>query len=328
MKKHSLLLLAVFSAIVNLSAQTGNVGINTTTPLAMLHVKDSSVLFQGATSLPGTPGNPPISSSGIRMMWYSDKAAFRAGYLNSSNSTKEKIGAYSFAAGYDPTARGEESIALGVDVIADSLICIAIGAAAKAYSVQDVSIGSFTVAQGGWSTAIGYEAKTTGRVTVAMGRSVVARAYNSVVVGCNNDSIGSSSLSSWVSTDPIFIIGNGSSSISRSNAMTVLKNARTGINTSTPLAMLHVENGDALFRGATILPGTPGNPPTSGQGIRMMWYQDKAAFRAGYVSSTQWDKDSIGDYSFATGESNKAKGKYAAAFGISNNVSGWGSAAM
>ena len=83
-----------------------------------------------------------------------------------------------------------------------------------------------------------------------------------------------------------------------------------GINTSTPQAMLHVKDSAVLFSGASSLPGSPGNPPASGQGIRMMWYPDKAAFRAGYVSSVNWNKDSIGIYSFATGSNTKAKGNY------------------
>jgi len=67
---------------LHLQAQVGKVGINTTTPQAMLHVKDSSVLFNGGAVIPGTPGNPPVSGACVRMMWYPDKAAFRTGVVN------------------------------------------------------------------------------------------------------------------------------------------------------------------------------------------------------------------------------------------------------
>ena len=43
--------------------------------------------------------------------------------------------------------------------------------------------------------------------------------------------------------------------------------------------------------------------------------QDKAALRVGYVSGTNWDKDSIGYYSFATGNDVKAIGLSATAMG-------------
>src|SRR5690348_17035476 len=76
---------------------------------------------------------------------------------------------------------------------------------------------------------------------------------------------------------------------------------RVGINTTTPSAMLHVKDSAVVFTGATTLPVTPGNPPVSGAGTRMMWYPDKAAFRVGKIVSNYWDKDSIGDYSFAGG---------------------------
>ncbi|MEO6131133.1 MAG: hypothetical protein ABIQ02_04750 [Saprospiraceae bacterium] len=41
----------------------GRVGINTTTPAAMLHIKDSSVVFTAASALPGVP---PVSGTGNR----------------------------------------------------------------------------------------------------------------------------------------------------------------------------------------------------------------------------------------------------------------------
>ena len=59
-----------------------------------------------------------------------------------------------------------------------------------------------------------------------------------------------------------------------------------------------------------------------------MWYADKAAFRVGYVDGTQWDKDSIGNYSFAAGYRNKNKGEGSIALGNSTSASGFVSTAM
>ena len=53
-----------------------------------------------------------------------------------------------------------------------------------------------------------------------------------------------------------------------------------------------------------------------------MWYPKKAAFRAGYVISTQWDSTNIGNYSVAFGQNITASGTGASAFGNSANASG------
>ena len=45
------LLLSTSYLITGLHAQVGKVGINTSTPAAMLHVKDSSVVFTGPSAI-------------------------------------------------------------------------------------------------------------------------------------------------------------------------------------------------------------------------------------------------------------------------------------
>ena len=97
---------------------------------------------------------------------------------------------------------------------------------------------------------------------------------------------------------------------------------KAGINTTQPTAMLHVELGDVLFTGPTTLPITPANPPASGAVTRMMWYPDKAATRTGYVTGTEWDKDSIGTYSFAAGYGTKAIGTFSTAIGYQARANG------
>jgi hypothetical protein len=56
--------------------------------------------------------------------------------------------------------------------------------------------------------------------------------------------------------------------------------------------------------------------PAEGSGTRMMWYPEKAAFRAGYVNGTQWDDANIGLYSVAMGQSVRASGDNAVAMGL------------
>ena len=85
---------------------------------------------------------------------------------------------------------------------------------------------------------------------------------------------------------------------------------------------MHVVDSNVLFSAAGDIPFTAGNAPISGGGRRMMWYAYKAAFRAGYVDGAQWDKDSTGAYSIASGYKTKAIGFSAVSLGNKSVASG------
>ena len=250
-------------------AQIGKVGINTATPQAMLHVKDSSVLFTGAATLPVSAGNPPVSGAGTRMMWYPDKAAFRAGNVGFTQWDKDNIGDYSFATGRNTRAIGDGSTAMGEVTLASGPYCTAMGRNTQASNLISTAMGNFTEASGysstamgsnteasgyistamgynteasgSYSTAMGYDTKASGVRSTSIGFNTTASAYGSLSIGQYNDSIISSNKTNWVATDPVFIIGNGLTDIARSNALTILKNGKTGINTAAPLAGLHIK---------------------------------------------------------------------------------------
>lgn len=79
-------------------------------------------------------------------------------------------------------------------------------------------------------------------------------------------------------------------------------------------------NGDAgFYLGGTFGTGTI---PTSGAGVRLMWYPKKAAFRVGRVLADTWDDGYIGNFSIGlgycinpSGESSTAIGRVALATG-------------
>ncbi|MFN7978361.1 MAG: tail fiber domain-containing protein [Vicinamibacterales bacterium] len=87
--------------------------------------------------------------------------------------------------------------------------------------------------------------------------------------------------------------------------------------------------------------GGTGTLPVTGNGVRMMWSPEQAAFRAGEVTGTQWDLANIGyasaalghdvrangAYSFAAGRLSTASGGYSTALGYSTVASGTGSLA-
>ena len=99
----------------------GRVGINTMSPKAQLHVKDSSVLFTGQFPVPEFPSAPPVSGAGTRLMWYPEKAAFRAGSVNNVNWDKDNVGFFSVGMGYDVKANGVASLAMGAYSTASGL---------------------------------------------------------------------------------------------------------------------------------------------------------------------------------------------------------------
>jgi len=132
-----------------------NVGIGTTTPLARLHVTDSSVLFSATGLIPATPGNTPISGTGRRMMWYPDKAAFRVGCAYETDWDMINIGNYSFASGLGTIASGEASVAMGESATASGFQSFAVGFGATASGSYSTSLGYITTASGQLSTAMG-----------------------------------------------------------------------------------------------------------------------------------------------------------------------------
>ncbi len=481
--------------------QNGNVGINTISPVAKLHVKDSSVVFTGTTAASSTPYSPPVEGTGVRMMWYAPKAAFRAGGINGTLWDMDSIGRYSWAGGVNTKAKGEASLAFGIGSQATGTWSTAIGYNANAsgsiatsigylttssnsasvalgwgsnasgqgatamgyYSISsnDVStamgwgtnasgrvstaMGNFTTASGDYSTAGGYYswaagtmstafgdsasapgsrafsagyhtrangpystalglyASAHGYAAVAMGDSSVASGYASTALGAKSIASGDISTAigsgnkaqgfiatalgnfteaqGWVSTamgygsiaqgywslaagyrsvtaadhsyamgqyvkaksagefaigayndtsatNRLFEIGNGTDNTARKNALTMLVNGNMGMGTTNPTARLHITDSSVLFTAPNVLPGTPGSTPVSGAGNRMMWYADKASFRAGNVVNDSWDKDKIGNVSFAVGSSTQASGITSFAAGNFSYALGDASTAM
>ncbi len=256
-------------------------------------------------------------------------------FPTASGDNSTAIGYYSLASGNLSTAlgvqtkaSGNQSTALGSQTTASGINSTALGYATTASGNYSYATGYGSTALGEFSTVLGVFTKAGGSGSTAMGGSTIAKGYRSTVLGMFNDSILTTDETGISPTTPLFIVGNGNGNTTRRNAMTVLKNGNTGIGTSAPLSRLHVTDSAVLFSAAGNIPVTPGLPPLQGPGRRMMWYPDKAAFRAGYVSATNWDNVSIGNYSIALGNDNVAYGSASIAMGANTGAIGNFSIAM
>ncbi|MFZ1529989.1 MAG: tail fiber domain-containing protein [Ferruginibacter sp.] len=115
-----------------------------------------------------------------------------------------------------------------------------------------------------------------------------------------------------------------------------------GIGTASPKARLHVADSAVVFTRNTAVFDLNANPPVQGAGVRMMWYPQKAAFRVGGVDDgtiigspglctacpNNWNRDSIGIFSFSTGYNSKASRDFTTAMGYRTTASGGSSTAL
>ena len=119
---------------------------------------------------------------------------------------------------------GDGSIALGVNTLASGHSSVSIGLRNKATNTGSVALGHLTICEGNSAFAAGYQTRADAMVSAALGAG----------------NIGGGNRHLWIEEDPIFEIGNSVDPFTRSNALTVLKNAKTGINTATPASMLEI----------------------------------------------------------------------------------------
>ena len=82
---------------------------------------------------------------------------------------------------------------------------------------------------GSYSTSIGTGSRAFGNYSTAIGITTTAKSFHEFVIGSYN-TLNPSVQTSWIPTDRLFTIGNGTSTSSRSDALTILKNGNTTIN--------------------------------------------------------------------------------------------------
>ncbi|HET7462427.1 MAG TPA: tail fiber domain-containing protein [Longimicrobium sp.] len=109
---------------------------------------DAGAYFGGSFNSSWSLG-PAITGAGTRLLWYPEKAAFRAGSISGTQWDDANIGLYSVAAGQDVRASGDNSVAFGVR--------------STAAQVSSFAVGEDNTASGAASVALGYHAHTNAR---------------------------------------------------------------------------------------------------------------------------------------------------------------------
>jgi hypothetical protein len=180
------------------------------------------------------------SDDDSRFLFDKGRGAFRAGTNTTNSWDNSRSGNNSVAMGYNTTAGGEGAVAIGtasdkhgggtetLGPDASGKGAIAMGLSTIASGNGAYAFGSESEASGLNSMAGGFLSKSTGANSVAIGTYITANTIGEVALGRYNTP--ASANNNWNGLDPLFTIGNGSSSESTKNAFQILKNGDTTID--------------------------------------------------------------------------------------------------
>jgi polyhydroxyalkanoate synthesis regulator phasin len=90
-------------------------------------------------------------------------------------------------------------------------------------------MGYYSESTGDYSTAIGDSSIASGINSIVLGSGLHAKSYSESVLGSYNHDYTPNSADSWFLFDRLFVIANGEDEDDRSNALTILKNGRMGL---------------------------------------------------------------------------------------------------
>ncbi|HTY12712.1 MAG TPA: tail fiber domain-containing protein [Candidatus Omnitrophota bacterium] len=190
---------------LSVNAGSGNIGVGTTAPEFKLSLaSDGGILAKGIV---GDIGNDTqgtslsTSGSGVRMIWYPRKAAFRAGYVDGSQWDNANVGKYSVALGHNSQATLESGIALGVASragycgVATGVLSVAgnmstaLGWQSTANGMASTATGILTAATGDYSAAFGWSTTASNQCSVTMGNNITNNYANALMIGDNTQDI-------------------------------------------------------------------------------------------------------------------------------------------
>jgi len=158
-------------------------------------------------------------------------------------------GDYSIAMGIFTIASGNASTAMGDSTTASGFNSTAMGYNTTASDYYSTAMGYNTEASGDISTAMGYSTTASGDYSTAMGQFTTASDFGSLVIGQYNSS-GSTvtSATSFSTSAPAFVIGNGTSSNAKSDAFKVMFNGDATLSNDLTVSGDVVINSDMRLK--------------------------------------------------------------------------------
>ena len=239
---------------------SGNLGLGTSSPTTLLHVQgattgkalaifnetgDQALLTASASGTTkftlnndggfiaygtyGSGNSLNVSGAGTRLIWYPQKAAFRAGSALydewddtnigdysvafgegtkasgegsfSFGSDSNALGAYSMAGGNGSYAESDYSLAFGSNTDAAALYAFAIGADSSAFGNYSLAFGNMAESDGAYSLAFGNNAYVANDSSLAFGNYADSEGLESIAIGSNSVANGNQSVAIGPGTD-------------------------------------------------------------------------------------------------------------------------------
>ena len=196
---------ALLASATGLGAQADSVIAASVSGVNLLRLNtDASFVVRGTAG----SGSLPATGSGVRMMWFPNLYAFRAGKVDSFGSTYWDLasigtgsiglgenvrasGNNSFAANLATTASGDESVALGNNGTASADRAFAFNGTAS--GVGAVAIGSGAQATNDDALAMGPSSIAGGLASIVIGPSIANGSFG-VAIGLQNSASGNFSV--------------------------------------------------------------------------------------------------------------------------------------
>lgn len=132
---------------------------------------------------PFNTGTIPIQGAGTRLMWYPEKASFRAGHTDEMEWDDVNIGHFSTAFGWSCIANANYATAFGYQNTASGAAAVAFGSSSTASGNNALATGYNCTATGIASTAMGYQTTASNLYTTAMGHLTTASGSHSTAMG-------------------------------------------------------------------------------------------------------------------------------------------------
>jgi len=179
-------------------------------------------------------------------------------YTNNNGSSSSSAIGYvttasaegAFASGRESEATGSSSTAMGYKVKANGVYSTAMGHLSIATGVTSTAMGYWTEANGDYSTSMGGSTIANGVYSTAMGNGSYASDYSSLVIGHWNlsGSTVTGSATAINSANTLFVIGNGPTFSSKSDAFKVMANGDTTVSNDLTVGGDIVVSSDARLK--------------------------------------------------------------------------------